>query len=245
MASTDDEAELLVLGHIDRSLNSEVGVRLLEGNVLAQARLDALKVRTAVGRTLGERPRHNHLGDRRWPAHKFFRKALIAYQRPTAFPPLHLGNFGATLRDHQEDGVKEMVFLESTMGGGLLADDMGLGKTIQVLALIAQDRKPPGIERTPTLIVVEKSLMLQWQREIENVMPRNDFKYAVHGNLKSKDGFPHSTDMSYDHFRQLDIVLVTYETVEYEHDKVRQWQEGEEASDRTGYGETRILHLRT
>ena len=70
---------------------------------------------------------------------------------------------GRLIAPHQHDGVKWMIERETAQGpkGGILADEMGLGKTVQSIATTLAN--PQG----QTLIVVPKSLQLQWCDEIE------------------------------------------------------------------------------
>ena len=49
--------------------------------------------------------------------------------------------FAGTLRPYQERGLAWLAFLDRVGLGGVLADDMGLGKTVQLLALLARDRR--------------------------------------------------------------------------------------------------------
>ena len=74
----------------------------------------------------------------------------------------------ATLRPYQEGGVRWLEYLRRTGLGGCLADDMGLGKTVQTIALLA------GIypaETTPSLLVMPRSLLFNWEREIQRFCP--------------------------------------------------------------------------
>src|SRR4029077_7437040 len=52
--------------------------------------------------------------------------------------------------------------------GGCLADDMGLGKTVMVLALLDARRKEG---RRPSLAVVPRSLIFNWQDEAARFAP--------------------------------------------------------------------------
>lgn len=66
------------------------------------------------------------------------------------------------LRDYQVAGVRHLLGLSSA----LLADDMGLGKTRQ--AIVAAHLASPD---TRVLVVCPASLCLNWQREIQAVLP--------------------------------------------------------------------------
>jgi superfamily II DNA or RNA helicase len=72
------------------------------------------------------------------------------------------------LRPYQRDGVKWLDYLHRHGLGGCLADDMGLGKTVQTIALLA--RLYPA-ESTPSLLVMPRSLLFNWQREVERFCP--------------------------------------------------------------------------
>lgn len=81
--------------------------------------------------------------------------------------------FTGTLRPYQAEGLDWLRSLRTSGLGGCLADDMGLGKTIQVLALISEhygaNRK--NTKRLPSLLVVPRSLVFNWQREAEKFAP--------------------------------------------------------------------------
>jgi len=76
--------------------------------------------------------------------------------------------FQGTLRGYQREGLGWFGFLRDFGLGGCLADDMGLGKTIQVLALL-EERRVQG--HGPSLLVVPRSLVFNWQREAERFVP--------------------------------------------------------------------------
>lgn len=65
------------------------------------------------------------------------------------------------LYPHQVDGIKWMDTRHQIGSGFILADDMGLGKTIQIIGHIIKDE-----EGRRTLIVVPKSILEQWHKEI-------------------------------------------------------------------------------
>ncbi len=81
---------------------------------------------------------------------------------------LQLPRFVGTLRPYQADGVKWLEYLHEHRLGGCLADDMGLGKTIQAIALLS--RIYPA-EKRASLIVMPRSLLFNWRREIESFCP--------------------------------------------------------------------------
>lgn len=69
---------------------------------------------------------------------------------------------------YQIDGVKWMLGMENqTQGpkGGFLCDEMGLGKTIQIIATIL------GNPKKNTLIVVPKTIVTQWSKELKKFAP--------------------------------------------------------------------------
>ena len=86
----------------------------------------------------------------------------------------------AKLRPYQEEGVKWMKYLYDNNMGGCLADDMGLGKTLQtigVLNLVYPQQKKP------TLLVMPRSLLFNWQNEIARFSPKLSV-YTYYGNTR-------------------------------------------------------------
>ena len=125
--------------------------------------------------------------------------------------PLPKG-FTGELRPYQKHGVDWLHFLKEYRFGGILADDMGLGKTVQVLAYLQSikehraERSAPTGERSrsgASLLVVPKSLIVNWQRESEKFTPELSFLEYI-GNFRSKD-----TSI----FNDYDVVLTTYGTM--------------------------------
>lgn len=74
----------------------------------------------------------------------------------------------AILRPYQVEGVKWLRYLYDNNLGGCLADDMGLGKTLQTIALLSMIY--PACT-TPTLIVMPRSLLFNWERELDRFAP--------------------------------------------------------------------------
>ena len=103
------------------------------------------------------------------------------------------------LRDYQEYGYRWMKYIYDNDLGGCLADDMGLGKTVQAIAVISEMHLKK--KKNPTLIVLPKSLVFNWESEISKLNSNLKF-YTYYGperdikNIKGKD-----------------IVITTYGTV--------------------------------
>lgn len=120
-------------------------------------------------------------------------------------------SFRGELRQYQTEGLGWLKFLQQFRFGGCLADDMGLGKTVQVLALLEsrrQENNKADTEKTkekdhqgyPSLVVVPKSLIFNWQHEAARFTPQ--VKILDHsGGNRLKPG---------KHFSDYDIVLTTY-----------------------------------
>ncbi len=112
--------------------------------------------------------------------------------------PLPAG-FTGELRPYQKAGVDWLHFLNQYNFGGCLADDMGLGKTIQVLAFLQSLREQGKVEKA-SLLVVPKSLLINWQRESERFTPELRFlEYSGIGREKDPDAFA-----------GYDVVITTY-----------------------------------
>lgn len=102
------------------------------------------------------------------------------------------------LRPYQQAGLKWLDYLHTHGLGGCLADDMGLGKTVQTIALLS--RVYPA-EKTPSLLVMPRSLLFNWQREIERFCPA--LRCAVY----------HGADRDLDAAMKSHLVLTTYGTL--------------------------------
>jgi non-specific serine/threonine protein kinase len=113
------------------------------------------------------------------------------------------GNMKGTLRPYQKAGYDWLHFLKDFSFGGCLADEMGLGKTVQVLALLLSE-KENGNE-TPSLVVVPRSLMFNWENEIKKFTPSIS-AYIHHGTGRSKTG---GRIWGYNR----DLIITTYATL--------------------------------
>ena len=116
------------------------------------------------------------------------------------------GGFEGQLRGYQCEGLAWMYFLQRLGFGGCLADDMGVGKTPQVLALLetrrelrAQDGQTIG----PSLAVVPRSLIYNWEQEAARFTPR----------LRVLDHSGISREKSAASFADFDLILTTYGTL--------------------------------
>ncbi len=115
--------------------------------------------------------------------------------------PLPQG-FAGKLRPYQKAGYNWLHFLHEYGFGGCLADDMGLGKTVQVLAFLLALREEKHAQAAD-LIVVPRSLVINWQREAERFTP--SLKVLLHfGQTRSKD---------VSLFEDYDLVITTYGTM--------------------------------
>jgi hypothetical protein len=109
--------------------------------------------------------------------------------------------FRGRLRPYQEAGLGWFSFLRQFGFGGCLADDMGLGKTIQILAMLAgRPRKSVG----PSIVVVPKSLVWNWQQEAARFAP--DLRILAHV------GPDRATDAQTLHrkLQEADLLVTTY-----------------------------------
>lgn len=75
----------------------------------------------------------------------------------------------ATLRPYQAEGIKWIKYLYDNNLGGCLADDMGLGKTVQTIGTLTLIYPK---EKKPTLIVMPRSLLFNWQNELKKFAPQ-------------------------------------------------------------------------
>ncbi len=112
-----------------------------------------------VDELLDERLADSRLNDVR----KVFQGFLNLEQEIVTLPQIN-----ATLRPYQIEGFKWLKYLHKNALGGCLADDMGLGKTLQAITLLASFYPR---ETRPSLIVIPKSLVFNWQNEINRFAP--------------------------------------------------------------------------
>ena len=127
-------------------------------------------------------------------------------ERLAAFDGINDGqmpdSFDGDLRPYQRQGLGWLQFLGEFGFGGCLADDMGLGKTVQMLAMF-QARKEAGALDGPSLVVVPKSLLFNWQSELEKFTP----------NLSILEYTGPDREQHRDSFQDYDIIITTYGTL--------------------------------
>ncbi len=86
----------------------------------------------------------------------------------------------AVLRDYQKEGVKWINYIYEHKLGGCLADDMGLGKTLQTITMLT--RIYPKVKK-PSLIVMPRTLLFNWQEELQKFAPQLSFS-IYYGNQR-------------------------------------------------------------
>ena len=89
----------------------------------------------------------------------------------------------AQLRNYQKQGVKWLKYLFENNLGGCLADDMGLGKTLQTITLLSQIYPK---QKTPSLVIMPRTLLFNWASEIEKFNPKLTF-YTYYANQRDLD----------------------------------------------------------
>ena len=111
---------------------------------------------------------------------------------------LSLPGLHARLRGYQEEGVKWIGYLYDNRMGGCLADDMGLGKTVQTIAMLT---RCVGKGERPSLIVMPRSLIFNWQEEMRKFAP--EIRTVVH----------YGQNRDFGKSMQGEVILTSYATV--------------------------------
>ncbi|MFZ4987174.1 MAG: DEAD/DEAH box helicase, partial [Blastocatellia bacterium] len=140
---------------------------------------------------------------------------ITAHDAPT--------RFCGELRPYQKAGFDWLHFLRQAGFGGCLADDMGTGKTIQTLSFLLSlkeeneqlNRRRRKKEPAPVhLLVVPRSLVVNWIREAERFTPDLRILDFAHG-LRTSDLLE---------FNKHDIVITTYGILIREIDRLRDYE---------------------
>ena len=107
-------------------------------------------------------------------------------------------NLHAQLRPYQAEGIKWIKYLYDNNLGGCLADDMGLGKTVQTIGILTLIY--PKVKK-PTLIVMPRSLLFNWQNELKKFAPQLSVYTYYAGDRDMKEAMKHQ------------VILTTYAIV--------------------------------
>lgn len=179
--------------------------------------------------------------------------------------------FVGTLRAYQLKGLSWLAFLDKLGLGACLADDMGLGKTVQLLALLAHERKlvreyeqakaqqanqqatPQGVSDSagalpaapirpaPTLLIVPMSVVGNWVHEAKRFTP--DLKVMVHHGVTRQIGTSLVQEAS-----ASDVVVTTYALAHRDREHLSQVTWGRVVLDEAqniknpGAKQTRAIH---
>lgn len=124
-------------------------------------------------------------------------------QLPSDLPNIEIPpTFCGELFPYQFAGFLWLGRLSNHGIGGLLADEMGLGKTVQAIAHLLS-LKHNGVGG-PNLLVVPKTLIDNWKREIKLFSQSELSVYSYDGN---------SRIFNPDFINSIDVVLTTYDTL--------------------------------
>lgn len=121
-------------------------------------------------------------------------------------------HFTGELRPYQKSGYDWLHFLHDYNFGGCLADDMGLGKTIQVLCFL-QSLRERGASKSADIIVLPRSLLVNWQRESQRFTP----------NLKILEYFGNQRDKDVSYFNGYDAIITTYGVMMRDIEQLREY----------------------
>lgn len=139
-------------------------------------------------------------------------------------------SFKGSLRPYQKEGLAWLEYLRELGQGGILADDMGLGKTVQVLAHLESVYAPWRAEpktaakkdtkktktasaRKPSVVVLPKSLLFNWQEESARFTPK--LKVVAYAGIGRAKLLPEIQDA--------DLVLVTYPTLRMDLEELKKF----------------------
>ncbi len=106
-------------------------------------------------------------------ANKTFKKSRAIFEgfNKITSKRTKLPNVKAKLRPYQKQGFKWLNYLYENNLGGCLADDMGLGKTLQAITMLAKVYATKE-EMLPSLIVMPRSLLFNWNNEVQKFAPQ-------------------------------------------------------------------------
>ena len=105
------------------------------------------------------------------------------------------------MRNYQITGYRWLRTLGAYGFGGILADDMGLGKTLQMISVLAAQKKEGG--DGTALIVAPASLVYNWQEEFNRFAPELSVCLAV-GSQKERAE-------KLGRYREYDVLVTSYD----------------------------------
>jgi len=118
-----------------------------------------------------------------------------------------LPKLNATLRPYQQQGFQWLSYLHQQKLGGCLADDMGLGKTLQTICLLASIYPA---QKKPSLVVMPKTLLFNWEKELEKFAPKLTFYTYYSAQRNIKDAV------------KKQLILTTYSTLRNDIEKLKE-----------------------
>ncbi len=110
-----------------------------------------------------------------------------------------LPEVNAELFPYQKSGVRFLSHISDESLGCILADEMGLGKTLQIISLLAIEKK---MGRGPNLVICPATLLENWRRELHRFAPQ--LSILIHAGAH-RTGQPAI-------FNGFDVVVASYET---------------------------------
>jgi len=127
------------------------------------------------------------------------------------------------MRAYQLEGLNWLIRNHENGINGILADEMGLGKTLQSISILAYLREFEGING-PHLILVPKSTIANWMKELKNWCPALR-GVCFHGTRDQRASFiddvlrPGQADAD----RDWDVCVTTYETANNERNALQKF----------------------
>ncbi|MES2463830.1 MAG: SNF2-related protein, partial [Armatimonadota bacterium] len=128
------------------------------------------------------------------------REQLRGFEKIDPVPLPKIG-LEAHLYPYQKGGYDWLHFLHEYNFGGCLADEMGLGKTLQALAFLLSLKQSSNLQTGPSIIVVPRSLLFNWEREAKRFTP--DLRIHIHADGDRRRDAATLT-------KDCDILLTTY-----------------------------------
>eukprot|EP00967_Tisochrysis_lutea_P064284 scaffold83210_cov27-Tisochrysis_lutea.AAC.2 len=130
-------------------------------------------------------------------------KAGSSGTRLTTQPTCIMGK----MRAYQLEGLNWLIKLYEHGINGILADEMGLGKTLQTISLLGYLREFENV-RGPHLIIVPKSVLINWFKEVEKWCPSiRAFKF--HGDKATRLAMK---EEYFEAVEAFDVCITTFET---------------------------------